>query len=54
MVFSAKYRKKIFDDAVDITLKYTCLEISDRYEIHFLEIGNDIDRVPWYSLILSS
>ena len=45
MVFPAKYRKKIFDDAVDITLKDTCLEISDRYEIHFLEIGNDVDHV---------
>ena len=45
MVFPAKYRKKIFDDAVDITLKDTCLEISDRYEIHFLEIGNDLDHV---------
>ena len=45
MVFPAKYRKKIFDDAVDMTLKDTCLEISDRYEIHFLEIGNDLDHV---------
>jgi len=45
MVFPAKYRKKIFDDAVDKTLKDVCLEISERYEIHFLEIGNDIDHV---------
>jgi len=45
MVFPAKYRKKIFDDAVDKTLKNVCLEISERYEIHFLEIGNDIDHV---------
>ena len=45
MVFPAKYRKKIFDDEVDKTLKDTCLEISDRYEIHFLEIGNDLDHV---------
>lgn len=45
MVFPAKYRKKIFDDEVDKTLKDVCLEISDRYEIHFLEIGNDVDHV---------
>ena len=44
MVFPAKYRKKIFDDAVDKTLKEVCLEISERYEIHFLEIGNEIDH----------
>jgi REP element-mobilizing transposase RayT len=45
LVFPAKYRKKIFDDKVDKTLKEICLEISDRYEIHFVEIGNDIDHV---------
>ena len=28
-----------------MTLKETCLEISDRYEIYFLEIGNDLDYV---------
>ena len=45
MVFPAKYRKKIFDDSVDKTLKDVCLEISERYEIHFVEIGNDEDHV---------
>ena len=45
MVFPAKYRKKIFDDTVDKTLKEVCLEISERYEIHFVEIGNDVDHV---------
>ena len=45
MVFPAKYRKKIFDDTVDKTLKEVCLEISERYEIHFVEIGNDEDHV---------
>jgi len=45
LVFPAKYRKKIFDDEVDQTLKSVCLEISDRYEIHFVEIGNDLDHV---------
>ena len=45
MVFPAKYGKKIFNDEVNMTLKETCLEISDRYEIYFLEIGNDLDHV---------
>ncbi len=45
LVFPAKYRKKIFDKEVDKTLKDVCLEISDRYEIHFVEIGNDLDHV---------
>ena len=45
LVFPAKYRKKIFDKEVDKTLKEICLEISDRYEIHFVEIGTDIDHV---------
>ena len=45
LVFPAKYRKKIFDDEVDKTLKNVCLEISDGYEIYFLEIGNDVDHV---------
>ena len=45
LVFPAKYRRKIFDEKVDETLKETCLEISERYEINFVEIGNDNDHV---------
>jgi len=45
LVFPAKYRRKVFDKSVDKTLKTVCLEISDRYEIHFIEIGNDLDHV---------
>ena len=45
LVFPAKYRRKVFDESVDKTLKTICLEISDRYEIHFVEIGNDLDHV---------
>lgn len=39
LVFSAKYRKKVFDKSVDNILK----EISCVYEINFIEIGNDED-----------
>jgi REP element-mobilizing transposase RayT len=46
----------VFDVEVDITLKETCLEITKRYEMHFLEIGTDknhvhflVQSVPTYS-----
>ena len=45
LVFPAKYRKKVFDEIVDIALKEICEEISNRYEINFIEIGNDEDHV---------
>ena len=45
LVFPAKYRRKVFDENVDKTLKSICLEISERYEIDFIEIGNDLDHV---------
>ena len=45
LVFPAKYRKKVFDEIVDVTLKEICEEISCRYEINFIEIGNDEDHV---------
>ena len=45
MVFPAKYRRKVFDKKVDDTLKEVCIEISERYEINFVEIGNDEDHV---------
>lgn len=44
-VFPAKYRKKIFDDSIDKKLRNICIEISERYEINFVEIGNDVDHV---------
>jgi len=45
VVFPAKYRRKVFDAKIDITLKDVCIEISERYEINFVEIGNDEDHV---------
>ena len=44
-VFPAKYRKKIFDERVDDKLRDVCIDISERYEINFVEIGNDVDHV---------
>ena len=44
-VCPAKYRRIVFSKTVDESLKNICLEISKRYEIHFLEIGVDKDHV---------
>jgi putative transposase len=44
-VCPAKYRRVIFSEEIDQTLKELCLEISKRYEIHFVEIGTDEDHV---------
>jgi len=45
LVFPAKYRQKVSSKAVEITLKNICIEISKRYEIHFIEIGLEQDHV---------
>jgi len=45
LVFPAKYRRKVFSKEVERTLIEMCLEISERFEINFLEIGNDEDHV---------
>ena len=45
LVCPAKYRRVVFDAQVDVVLREICLEIADRYEITFLEIGTDRDHV---------
>ncbi|WP_245766608.1 IS200/IS605 family transposase, partial [Pustulibacterium marinum] len=56
LVCSTKYRRLVLSPKVDRILKRTCIEIEDRYEIHFLEIGSDknhvhflLQSVPTYS-----
>jgi len=44
-VCPAKYRRKIFTETVDKALRDVCLEISERYEMNFVEIGCDTDHV---------
>jgi len=55
-VCPAKYRRSVFDESVDSSVKDICIEISKRYQIHFLEIGTDknhvhflLQSVPTYS-----
>ena len=45
IVCPAKYRRKVFTEAVSQSLKETCIGIGERYEIHFVEIGVDEDHV---------
>ena len=45
LVFPAKYRRVVFDEAVDSVLKEICLDIEKRYQVKFLEIGTDKDHV---------
>ena len=44
-VFPTKYRRVVVDDEVEEVIKETCIEISKRYELYFLEIGTDKDHV---------
>ena len=57
LVFPAKYRRAIFGEKIDTELRNVCLEIEQRFEIKFLEIGTDGDHVhflvqsvPMYSV----
>ena len=45
LVFPAKYRRVVFDVDVDKVLKEVCLDIANRYQINFVEIGTDKDHV---------
>ena len=44
-VCPAKYRRIIFSESLEKSLKEVCLEISKRFEIEFVEIGTDKDHV---------
>ncbi|UCS92405.1 transposase [Echinicola marina] len=44
-MFPLKYRKSVITDEVGEGLKQICLGISERYEIHFVEIGHEPDHV---------
>lgn len=44
-MFPAKYRRAVFDAAVEQALREVCLEIEARYQAKFLEIGTDKDHV---------
>jgi putative transposase len=45
LVCPVKYRKKIFSDEFENTLKKICIGIGERFEVQFVEIGADDDHV---------
>ena len=45
IVCPAKYRREVFSDEVEETFKEICLEIGKRYEVHFVEIGSELEHV---------
>ncbi len=45
LVFPAKYRRAVFDEAVDGVLRDICLDLERRYQLKFMEIGTDKDHV---------
>ena len=44
-VCPTKYRRAVITDEVEAVLRRVCIDISNRYEIMFLEIGVDSDHV---------
>ena len=45
LVCPAKYRRVVMTEKVDQVIKEACIQISLRYDLHFLEIGTDQDHV---------
>ena len=45
LVFPLKYRKRVITKEIGESLKGICLEISERYQINFIEIGYESNHV---------
>ena len=45
LVLPLKYRKKAINKEVGETLREICFDISERYEVQFVEIGYELDHV---------
>jgi len=45
LVFPSKYRRKVFTKEIEKSLIEVCVDIGMRYEINFIEIGNDEDHI---------
>ena len=50
-VLPTKYRRVVVSDEVENVIKETCIEISKRYELIFLEIGADKDHVHFLNTV---
>ena len=45
LVFPVKYRRRVINGSISESIKEICLEIGDRFEIDFVEIGTDEDHI---------
>ena len=45
LVFPLKYRKSVINKEIGEGLREICLDISERYEVHFIEIGYESNHV---------
>ena len=45
LVCVVKYRRAVLTEPVNFLIREICLEITKRYELHFLEIGADNDHL---------
>ena len=45
LVFPLKYRKFVINEEIAEGLKEICVAISERYEVHFIEIGYESNHV---------
>ena len=45
LVSPIKYRRTVLSDSVEKSLIAVCTQISERYEIHFIEVGADDNHV---------
>ena len=45
IVCPLKYRRSLITEAIGESLKEICLQISERFEINFIEIGHESDHV---------
>jgi putative transposase len=45
IVCPMKYRRSVISKEIGGSLKEICIQISERYEIHFVEIGHESDHV---------
>ena len=45
LVFPLKYRTSVINEDIGEGLKEICFAISERYEVHFIEIGYESNHV---------
>ena len=47
LVCAIKYRRDVLTDEVTNTIVNVCLDITDKYDIEFIEIGTDVNHIHY-------